>query len=84
MEPIYANELPRNTGLLNLVKSKYTSVPTPAPNSAADMDIFTATFYSSKLLLMIIGTAIVAARIASNCCSANRISCTALGLSLTP
>ena len=53
-----ANDEPRNTGLLNFVKSRYTIVPTPAPNIAAA---------GVSPLPIIIGTAIVAAMIASIC-----------------
>ena len=69
-----ANELPRNTGLLNFVNSKYTRVPTPAPNKAADGLIPCP---------MMAGTAIVAAKIASNCCKANTIVFPQPGLSST-
>ena len=58
IEPINANDEPRNTGLRNLVKSWYTSVPTPAPKRAADAVMPFPT---------IAGTAIVAAIIASSC-----------------
>ena len=58
IEPRNANDEPRNTGLRNLVKSRYTIVPTPAPKSAAVCDI---------PLPMIAGTAIVAAMMARSC-----------------
>ena len=74
IEPINANDEPKNTGLLNLVNKRYTSVPIPAPKSAADCDIPFCT---------IVGTAIVAARIASSCCSAKITTLPKLGLSLT-
>ena len=64
IEPKKANDEPRNTGLLNLVKRRYTIVPIPAPKSAADWDIPLPTMD---------GTAIVAARIASNCWNAKTI-----------
>ena len=79
IEPINANELPRNTGLRNFVNSRYTSVPAPAPNSAAEIDILLPV-----VALTCIGTAIVAARMARSCCNANRISWPAFGLSFTP
>ena len=53
-----AKELPRNTGLEDFVKSKYTNVPTPAPNKAAD---------AVNPFPTIAGTAIVAAMIAKSC-----------------
>ena len=62
MEPMKANEEPRNTGLRNLVNKRYTSVPTPAPMSAED---------GVRPLPTIFGTAMVAAIIASSCCTAN-------------
>ena len=58
IEPMNANEEPRKTGLLNLVKSRYTSVPTPAPNIAAA---------AVSPFPTIAGTAMVAAMIANTC-----------------
>ena len=79
IEPMNAKEEPKNTGLLNFVKSRYTSVPTPAPNNAADCDIAAP----GMLELITAGTAIVAARIASSCCSANTSVLPKGGLSFT-
>ena len=70
-----AKELPRNTGLLNFVKSWYTIVPTPAPKRAADALIPLPT---------ITGTTIVAAKIASTCWNAKIRVFRKPGLSLTP
>lgn len=64
IELMKANELPRNTGLRNLVNSWYTSVPAPAPNKAAEIDISLPV-----VLLTTIGTVMVAARMASSCCN---------------
>ena len=72
-ELMNANELPRNTGLLNLVKSRYTSVPTPAPRIAD------GTCVGSPIAT---GTAMVAAMMASSCCTASTISFMNGGLSL--
>ena len=58
MEPINAKEEPRKTGLRNFVNSRYTIVPTPAPNIAAE---------GVMPLPTMLGTAIVAAIIASSC-----------------
>ena len=74
IEPRKAKDEPRNTGLLNRVNSRYTSVPAPAPNSAAEADI---------PFPMTAGTAMVAARIASSCCSAATMSFPTGGLSFT-
>ena len=86
MEPRNAKLEPRKTGLLNFVKSRYTIVPTPAPNSAA-LWVMKMAFSSPKLCemapLVMAGTAIVAARIASSCWKAKMISWTNFGLSLT-
>ena len=79
IELMKANELPRNTGLRNLVNSWYTSVPAPAPNKAAEIDISLPV-----VLLTTIGTVMVAARMASSCCNANSTSCPGRGLSFTP
>ena len=75
MEPMKAKEEPRNTGLELLVKSRYTMVPTPAPNRAAEALIPLPTTA---------GTAMVAAMMASSCCSAKRTTCPNFGLSLIP
>ena len=74
MEPMNAKDEPSNTGLFRLVKPTYTSVPTPAPNIAAA---------GVRPLPIITGTAIVAARIASICWSANTIICPSLGFDST-
>ena len=74
MEPMNAKDEPRNTGLRKRVNRRYTSVPAPAPNSAAEADIpFPTTA----------GTAIVAARMASSCCSAATMSLPKGGRSFT-
>ncbi len=75
IEPRNANELLTNTGLLNRVNKRYTIVPTPAPNNAAECDM---------PLLIMNGTVIVAARMASSCCKENKSKRPVLGLSLTP
>ena len=69
-----ANELDMITGLLNFVKRRYTIVPRPAPKIAAGICVGRP---------MIVGTAIVAAMIASTCWKANTINLPKGGLSLT-
>ena len=75
IEPINANELPKNTGLELFVNTRYTKVPTPAPNSAAE---------AVSPCPTIAGTAIVAAIMARSCCNANSIVFPKPGLSLIP
>ena len=74
-----AKELPRKTGLELFVNSRYTMVPTPAPNRAAE-----AVMSLPVTLLTTAGTAMVAAMMASSCWMANRTICPNLGLSLMP
>ncbi len=74
-----AKEEPRNTGLLERVKSRYTMVPMPAPNRAAAGSMSTP-----MAPLIMAGTARVAAIMASSCWNANTIRWENLGLSLMP
>ena len=74
IEPIKANELPRKTGLFDFVNSRYTMVPAPAPNSAAVV---------LMPLPTVMGTAIVAAMMASSCWSAKTNVLPQPGLSFT-
>ena len=79
MLPRKAKELPRKTGLRNFVNKRYTSVPIPAPKSAA-----AGLRVLPVAALVMTGTTSVAAMMARSCWIAKISVWLNFGLSLTP